>query len=69
MGFIFNDRRQQKLIGYCLSDFITKNDKSHMVVDIVSNVKKIIMNILSARDWYPYVIITTARVMEKYISV
>jgi transposase len=36
MGFIFNDRRQQKLLGYCLSDFVANNDKSHMVVDIVS---------------------------------
>ena len=36
MGFIFNDRRQQKLIGYCLSDFITKDDKSRYIVDIVS---------------------------------
>jgi transposase len=36
MGFIFNDRGQQKLLGYCLSDFVANNDKSHMVVDIVS---------------------------------
>lgn len=36
MGFIFNDRRQQKLIGYCLSDFVSKDDKSRFVVDIVS---------------------------------
>ncbi len=35
MGFIFNDRRQQKIIGYCLSDFVSKYDKSSFVVDIV----------------------------------
>jgi len=36
MGFICNDRNQIELIGYSISDFVPKDNKSRFVVEIIS---------------------------------